>query len=41
MDIVARFLQFFPSSELTGAWTNPGTRPTFTHDAIRHGTQPT
>ncbi|MBT3150185.1 hypothetical protein HTV45_04660 [Streptomyces sp. CHD11] len=35
-----RFPQFFPSSELTGAWTNPGTRPTFTHGAIRHGAQP-
>ena len=31
-----RFLQFFPSSELTGAWTNPGTRPTFTHGQIVH-----
>lgn len=31
-----RFLQFFPSSELTGAWTNPGTRPTFAHRAITH-----
>ncbi|MGW7296393.1 hypothetical protein [Streptomyces sp. NPDC054829] len=35
-----RFPQFFPSSELTGAWTNPGTKPTFTHGAIRHGAQP-
>lgn len=33
----ARFLQFFPSSELTGAWTNPGTRPTFVHRHITHG----
>ncbi|MEU2253013.1 hypothetical protein [Nocardia xishanensis] len=32
-----RFLQFFPSSELTGAWTNPGTRPTFSHGHITHG----
>lgn len=32
-----RFLQFFPSSELTGAWTNPGTRPTFTHRHLTHG----
>lgn len=32
----SRFLQFFPSSELTGAWTNPGTTPTFTHGAISH-----
>ncbi|WP_413116592.1 hypothetical protein ACK1X7_43740 [Streptomyces sp. CY1] len=31
-----RFLQFFPSSELTGAWTNPGTRPTFSHRTITH-----
>jgi len=29
-----RFLQFFPSSELTPHWMNPGTRPTFTHDHI-------
>ncbi|WP_218024360.1 hypothetical protein [Nocardia lijiangensis] len=33
----SRFLQFFPSSELTGALLNPGTSPTFTHRAIRHG----
>ncbi|WP_254189349.1 hypothetical protein OG225_12300 [Nocardia sp. NBC_01377] len=32
----SRFLQFFPSSELTTAWTNPGTSPTFTHGAIAH-----
>jgi len=32
----SRFLQFFPSSELTAAWTNPGTSPTFTHRAIQH-----
>ncbi|MFF3581480.1 MBL fold metallo-hydrolase [Streptomyces mirabilis] len=31
-----RFLQFFPSSELTASWANPGTTPTFTHKAIRH-----
>lgn len=31
-----RFLQFFPSSELTAAWTNPGTKPTFAHRAITH-----
>lgn len=31
-----RFLQFFPSSELTGAWTNPGTTPTFSHGQIVH-----
>ncbi|HEY5853862.1 MAG TPA: hypothetical protein VIW24_07365 [Aldersonia sp.] len=30
----SRFLQFFPSSELTGSWTNPGTKPTFTHGHI-------
>ncbi|MFJ3895572.1 hypothetical protein [Streptomyces sp. NPDC090083] len=35
-----RFLQFFPSSELTGAWTNPGTAPTFSHGHITHGAQP-
>lgn len=33
-----RFVQFFPSSELTGAWTNPGTSPTFSHRAITHTT---
>ncbi|MFD6450417.1 hypothetical protein ACFWF3_06510 [Nocardia sp. NPDC060220] len=32
----SRFVQFFPSSELTAAWTNPGTSPTFTHGAITH-----
>lgn len=32
----SRFLQFFPSSELTGMWTNPGTSPTFTQRAITH-----
>ena len=32
----SRFLQFFPSSELTAAWTNPGTAPTFVHRAIVH-----
>jgi hypothetical protein len=31
-----RFLQFFPSSELTASWANPGTTPTFTHKAIHH-----
>lgn len=31
-----RFLQFFPSSELTPLWTNPGTSPTFRHFAITH-----
>lgn len=33
----SRFVQFFPSSELTAHWMNPGTSPTFTHDAISHG----
>ena len=33
-----RFLQFFPSSELTRHWTNPGTAPTFVHREITHGT---
>ncbi|MFF2028643.1 hypothetical protein ACFVW2_43595, partial [Streptomyces sp. NPDC058171] len=32
----SRFLQFFPSSELTPMWTNPGTKPTFSHHAITH-----
>ncbi|TCJ96394.1 hypothetical protein [Nocardia alba] len=32
----SRFAQFFPSSELTAAWTNPGTSPTFAHGAITH-----
>jgi hypothetical protein len=32
----ARFLQFFPSSELTRHWTNPGVAPTFVHGGIRH-----
>ena len=31
-----RFPQFFPSSELTAAWSNPGTAPTFSHHAIHH-----
>lgn len=33
-----RFLQFFPSSELTPMWTNPGTSPTFIHGHITHQT---
>ncbi|MFE3827209.1 hypothetical protein [Streptomyces sp. NPDC059092] len=33
-----RFPQFFPSSELTASWTNPGTTPTFAHRAIHHTT---
>ena len=32
-----RFLQFFPSSELTTSRLAPGTRPTFSHRAITHG----
>jgi hypothetical protein len=32
-----RFLQFFPSSELTRNRLNPGTQPTFNHFAINHG----
>lgn len=32
----SRFLQFFPSSELTGMWHNPGTKPTFSHGHITH-----
>jgi len=31
-----RFPQFFPSSELTRRWTNPGTSPTFVHERITH-----
>jgi len=31
-----RFPQFFPSSELTRRWTNPGTAPTFVHEHITH-----
>lgn len=31
-----RFLQFFPSSELTPHWMNPGTSPTFMHEGIAH-----
>jgi hypothetical protein len=31
-----RFPQFFPSSELTRRWTNPGTAPTFVHQRITH-----
>ncbi|WP_156024811.1 hypothetical protein [Smaragdicoccus niigatensis] len=32
-----RFLQFFPTSELTSSVLSPGTAPTFTHGSIRHG----
>ena len=34
----SRFLQFMPSSELTGMVLSPGTSPTFTHSGIFHGT---
>ena len=36
-----RFPQFFPSSELTSRWTNPGTRPTFSHHHITHRAEKT
>jgi hypothetical protein len=32
-----RFLQFFPTSELTANWVNVGTRPTFVHGKLAHG----
>lgn len=32
-----RFLQFFPTSELTSSVLSPGTSPTFTHGSITHG----
>ena len=32
-----RFLQFFPSSELTPSWHNPMAAPSFMHRRIRHG----
>jgi hypothetical protein len=32
-----RFLQFFPSSELTPSWHNPAVRPTFMHRRLAHG----
>jgi hypothetical protein len=32
-----RFVQFFPSSELTANRLNPGTAPTFSHGGIHHG----
>jgi hypothetical protein len=34
----SRFLQFMPSSELTGTVFSPGTSPTFAHSGIFHGT---
>lgn len=33
----SRFLQFFPTSELTPSWMNVGTRPTFIHGKLTHG----
>jgi hypothetical protein len=33
----SRFLQFFPTAELTRNWINYGTRPTFTHGKLVHG----
>ena len=35
-----RFLQYFPSSELTASRLSPGTAPTFVHGGIWHGTPP-
>jgi hypothetical protein len=32
-----RFVQFFPSSELTATWLNPLARPTFSHGSLTHG----
>jgi len=32
-----RFVQFFPTSELTPHWMSPGVAPTFTHGRIEHG----
>jgi len=32
-----RFLQFFPSSELSPSWHNPAAAPGFMHRRIRHG----
>jgi len=32
-----RFLQFFPSSELTPSWHNPAVAPTFMHRRVSHG----
>lgn len=33
----SRFLQFFPTSELTASPFSPGTRPTFTHRSLTEG----
>jgi hypothetical protein len=33
----SRFLQFFPTSELTASFTSPGTKPTFVHGKLTHG----
>jgi hypothetical protein len=30
-----RFVQFFPSSELTASWAGPGLAPASTHRAVR------
>lgn len=35
-----RFLQFFPSAELTASWLSPGVNPTFVHRAVTHGALP-
>jgi hypothetical protein len=32
-----KFLQFFPTAELTPNWINPGTHPTFRHEKLAHG----
>ncbi len=32
----SRFVQFFPSSELTSQWSSPGTKPGFEHKHITH-----
>lgn len=32
-----RFLQFFPTSELTSSVLSPGTSPTFAHGSFKHG----
>jgi hypothetical protein len=35
----SRFVQFFPTSELTARPAlSPGTSPTFVHGSLRHGT---
>lgn len=32
-----RFVQFFPTAELTPNWISPGTHPTFRHEKLAHG----